>query len=163
LKDQIAAFAGFGPAPAYTSKSALDAQIGELYKRHSAPESRPYETSGTGLFKNLVEGPNQAQQRSDAKAAKYAARAKGDTEAEDIANRKLIATGISPVTLKKLQPGEDSQYFFSRLPEPDKLALINEKMTAEQFTHYVLQNHAITGKMDRSTLVKAWATRNVNQ
>jgi hypothetical protein len=163
LKDQIAAFAGFGPAPAYTSKSPLDAQIGELYKKHSAPESRPYETSGTGLVKNIVQGPNQAQQRSDAKAAKYAARAKGDTEGEDIANRKLIATGISPVTLKKLQPGEDSQYFFSRLPEPDKLALINEKMTADQFTHYVLQNHAITGKMDRSKLVKAWATRNVNQ
>lgn len=166
-KDTVAAYLGFGPAPAYTEKSGMEAQVSDLYKTHGAPASRPYEVSGTGLVKGLIEGQNTAQKRQDARMAKNLAIQQHDPEGEQAANRALIATGESPTAVKKQRPGEDTTYFFSRLPISDQTYLVGEMAKdkengAAKFKQYILQNREIH-KMARGQLMQQFYKQRVNQ
>jgi hypothetical protein len=156
-RDTVLSYAGFGPAPAYISRSAIQNRISHQYNEHVAPTSRPYEDSGSGLvqgiYRAVTDNPTQSEARRTARGELNRAMQEGDTEAAGVARRKLIATGMSPTTIGKLRPGESDVYMFSRLPLTIQRNLVGD-MSQDEWVRYVQHNKALVGKA-RVELIKA--------
>jgi hypothetical protein len=121
--DAYGSFLGFGPAPAYASKSALDNRIQFLFRKYVAPESRSH---------NVAEA---SKEKSDARTAYLGAMQRGDKVAQVEAARKLASLGVKTKEITKLQPGGPTLYMFSRLPPLDQKDLLL-KMQKEDFKKY---------------------------
>lgn len=166
-KDTIAAYLGAAPAPAYVNRPGLDGQIMNLYREHSAPSERPYEISGTGLVKSIFGGKNIAQQRQDARNAKFQAIQSGDKVAEQKANEALRSTGEGNNAIRNQRPGSDIPFFFSQLPITDQAILTKQlaqdtKDGRAQFNRLVITNRGIHGKVKRQ-LREEFDKESVNQ
>jgi hypothetical protein len=118
-RDVIMPVLGFGPAPAYASKSALENRIMYLFRRYVAPEAKSFETGAKSV------------EKSEARTAYLGAIQRGDQEAKLAAARKLAELGVATKEINKLQPGGSVQYMFQRLPAPDQKALLKQMSRAE--------------------------------
>ena len=116
-------FLGFGPAPAYASKSSMENRIMYLFKRHVAPEAKSFEV-----------GAN-SQAKSEARTEYLGAMQRGDKAAQMAAAQKLASLGVATKQINKLQPGGSTKYMFQRLPGPDQKALLGQ-MTQEEFREF---------------------------
>jgi hypothetical protein len=121
--DAYGSFLGFGPAPAYASKSALDNRIQYLFRKYVAPESRSYNVAENSL------------EKSKARTAYLGAMQRGDKPAQLEAAKKLASLGVTTKDITKLQPGGPTLYMFSRLPPLDQKDLLL-KMNKDDFKKY---------------------------
>lgn len=120
-RDVVLPFLGFGPAPAYASKSPLENRIMYLFRRYVAPEAKSFETGAKSV------------EKSEARTAYLGAIQRGDQAAKIAAARKLASLGVATKEINKLQPGGSVQYMFQRLPAPDQKELLLHHMTKEEF------------------------------
>lgn len=121
--DAYGSFLGFGPAPSYASKSALDNRIQYLFRKYVAPESRSYHVAEASL------------EKSKARTAYLGAMQRGDRPAQLEAAKKLASLGVTTKDITKLQPGGPTLYMFSRLPPLDQKDLLL-KMQKDDFKKY---------------------------
>ena len=94
---------GFGPAPAYASKSPIENRIGYLFGRFIAPQEKPFRES------------ENATARTEARTSYLGAIQRGDKEAIQKYAKEMAALGVKGSTINKLQPGGGIQYMFQRL------------------------------------------------
>lgn len=123
-KDVIMPFLGYGPAPAYASRSAIENQVTNLYTKHVAPSEKPYDDEGT------------TQKQQQLKQRYLAAVANGDRDNAAAARKELLETGYSPKSLAKLKPGGGTDYMFSRLPTADQQRLLSGASRADFMRFY---------------------------
>lgn len=123
-RDVVLPFLGFGPAPAYASKSPLENRIMYLFKRYVAPEAKSFETGAKSV------------EKSEARTAYLGAIQRGDDKAKMEAAKKLASLGVATKEINKLQPGGSMQYMFQRLPAPDQKELLLRHMSKEEFKTY---------------------------
>lgn len=114
---------GFGPAPAYASKSPIQNRIGYLYSEHVTPASKPFEQK------------EQMDKRREARDKYMIAKQKGDTEKVAEAAKELAALGVKPTSIAKMQPGTQDIYMFSKLPTQDQMAVL-QNANKEEFKRY---------------------------
>lgn len=127
--DVLGPMMGFGPAPSYASKSALENRIGHLFQEHVAAETKPFEFA------------EQAKLRADARTEYMGAIQRNDKEAIQASAMKLAQLGVTTKQMAKTQPGETMLYMYSRLPWSDQKALLKD-MQKDEFKRYFIR----TGK-----------------
>ena len=121
--DAVLPILGFGPAPAYASKDAIDNRIGYLFSKFVAPTEKPFREAEV------------AKDRAEARTAYMMARQSGNQPATQKAALELARLGVKSATISKLQPGGGMQYMFQRLPESQQTDLL-KSMNADQFKKY---------------------------
>lgn len=121
--DAVMPILGFGPAPAYASKDAIDNRISYLFNKFVAPQEKPFREA------------ENAQERSEARTAYMMAQQRGDRDATRAAALKLAQLGVRSSTIRKLQPGGGMQYMFQRLPQSIQVDLL-KSMDAAKFKEY---------------------------
>lgn len=158
------AYLGFGPAPKYISATPMENRINAQFSEEGTPTSKPYEYGAkTGLGRGLVQGairslandPLQSEARKTDRAALDRAGRAGDTDAALKARRDLIKNGgMSPRTASRLDPRQEFQYKFARLPGPTQEALARD-MTDAEFNKYVILNvNAGVQKVNKAKMMK---------
>ena len=143
-RDVVLPFLGFGPAPAYASKSPLENRIQYLFKRYVAPEAKSFETGAKSV------------EKSEARTAYLGAMQRGDQQAKIEAAKKLAALGVQTKEINKLQPGGSIQYMFQRLPAPDQKALL-KTMSKEEFKQFFPKaQKRLRGDPEVTALARHW-------
>lgn len=122
---------GFGPAPAYASKSAMDNRIQFLFRKYVAPEAKSFDVSA------------HSKERSEARTAYMGAVQRGDKDAQLVAARKMAELGITTKEISKLKPGGTTEYMYSRLPALDQAALLKQMSPQEFKVYYPKTNKKI--------------------
>lgn len=144
---QALSFAGFSPAPAYVSRSAIENRITHDYERYVAT-TKPYDSSGSGLVSSLLGAKSTQGYRTDAKGRLNAAVQSGDRAAEKQARADLADPEKGKMSSKvaaTMQPGTGDVYQFSRLPLEAQKSLVRD-MTAAEFRRYVGENKQVHGR-----------------
>ncbi len=122
-RDVVLPLMGFGPAPGYASKSAMENRIMYLFKQYVVPESKSFDVGA------------KAKEKSDARIAYLGALQSGDKAKQTAAALALGKLGVATRDINKLQPGGSLQYMFGRLPYPDQKNLL-ANMSKEEFRTY---------------------------
>lgn len=114
-------FLGFGPAPAYAERSALENRIRHYYTEFVAPLKKPYAAE------------ELADERRRAIEELKLARLKGDVEGAAKAKEKAIAAGAKSkyLTKSKLEV-PTTFYLFSKLPEETQRHLLQEMSPSDR-------------------------------
>lgn len=133
-RDKALAVAGFGPAPGYVSKDALQNRIQHLF----------YEGPGAAVKPYAMKERDQ-ERRNDMAIVRT-----GDPKAAQDARQRLFKSGVSPQLLTKELHESTDRYQFSRLDRAVQKSLIPQ-MSDEQFLKYL----PATGK-SRLELVQEW-------
>lgn len=110
--EEYMAYLGFGPAPAYAERSAIQNRITHLYQKSVAPEARPYEEEET------------THARMTARAKLLMAKQKGDPEEIAAAREAGRAAGLSLTYMNELGKISTDQRMFRRLPEKHQMAIL---------------------------------------
>lgn len=142
--DAYGSFLGFGPAPSYASKSALDNRIQYLFRKYVAPESRSHNVAEASL------------EKSKARTAYLGAMQRGDKDAQLEAAKKLAILGVKTKDIQKLQPGGPTQYMFSRLPPLDQKDLLLKMTPAEFKTYFPKAARKLRGDPEVAQLVQRY-------
>jgi len=143
-RDVVLPFLGFGPAPAYASKSPLENRIMYLFKRYVAPEAKSFETGAKSI------------EKSEARTAYLGAIQRGNQQAKIEAAKKLAALGVPTKEINKLQPGGSTQYMFQRLPAPDQKALL-KTMNRQEFKQFFPKSQKkLRGDPEIAALARHW-------
>lgn len=102
-------FLGFGPAPAYVDKTAVQNRIAYLFRNHVTPPSRPYE------------GVEKAKRRGDVRTEYLLAKNRGDRAGMAEAAQKYFKAGGSIRGLNNIQNGLGTDVtMFRQLPDEDQ-------------------------------------------
>lgn len=114
-------FLGFGPAPAYAERSALENRIRHYYTEFVAPLKKPYAAE------------ELADERRRAIEELKLARLKGDVEGAAKAKEKAIAAGAKSKYLTKSRLEVPTTfYLFSKLPEETQRHLLREMSPSDR-------------------------------
>jgi len=116
-------FLGYGPAPSYASRSALENRINALGRQFIYPNEKPFQENEN--FRQRLEAMTafkQAQQRQDRAAMGEAA-------------QKMATLGMSGPQIMKTRPEPSSPKTFQRLPESQQVNLL-KGMTKDEFKVY---------------------------
>jgi hypothetical protein len=119
----LLALAGFGPAPAYAEKSAMQNRIGHLYGEFVAPNLKPQERRET------------AEEVRGLRTAILDARANGDQDKLQEYYKRGRELGLSMSFMTNLGKIPTDVYLFSRLPDEQQISLIRQ-MTPGEKTRY---------------------------
>jgi hypothetical protein len=142
-KDVPLAYLGFGPAPAYVEKSAVQNRIAYLYGEHVAPASRPEEEEETSrermrartqLLRAIHDRTKAAAEGADQATVKKLS----DAVAE--ASRNARAAGYTPSAIARITSTPSDVSMFSRLPEADQRAILRQA-DDQEFERYVTHAH----------------------
>lgn len=119
-KSVALAFAGFGPAPAYAERTALENRIRKLYNTFVSPQKKPYAAEDADTAKREAKDElRMALQRGDATAAAEARKKARDAGAN--------SKGLTQSRLA--QPA--STYLFSRLPPEIQRSILQDASPEE--------------------------------
>jgi hypothetical protein len=119
------AYLGFGPAPGYANKDAMQNRISVLYNEHVAPGTRAYEDEAN------------TREKLKARADIMNARQSGDQDALSTAIRAGIKAGMKPPYIASIMKGEfGDQKMFKQLPTTDQMYLLHQA-TPEQLKRYL--------------------------
>jgi len=121
--DVIMPIMGFGPAPAYASKSATQNRISYLYNKYVAPSSKPYTES------------ENSKERADARNAYLMAQQKGDRTKMLESAQTMAKLGVKGQNIVKMRPGGNIEYMFQRLPESQQIDLMKQ-MDPKEFKEF---------------------------
>lgn len=117
------ALAGFGPAPAYASKTPVLNRLYHLFGEYVSPHERPMKE------REIMEG------RRDARNALAIAQRTGDQEGAAKAAQQLQQLGVSAAAMRKVKPGTQDIYMFTRLPYTVQTQFLKE-LSKEDFKRY---------------------------
>lgn len=115
--------AGFGPAPAYASKSQVQNKLAMLYNHYVSPNERP-----------LADRENM-EKRREARNELLMAKQKNDPEAINNAAQKLAELGVKAGNIRKVQPGDSDLYMYQRLPQSVQSRFLKE-LDKEDFVRF---------------------------
>lgn len=140
------AWAGFGPAPKYVSNDAWQNRINQLYFNNAGPRAYEYGDK-TGLGRGLVQGAArwaagdqlQSEQMQEGREHLNQGYARGDVDLQRQGRQEMVRAGISPRYGGRVQPGQEFQYKFQRLPLDQQRGLYRIMGEAERDT-YVRKN-----------------------
>jgi hypothetical protein len=119
-KGVFLSFLGFGPAPSYVEKTAIENHIQHLYGKYVAPSAKPYAAEERDRIKR------------EAKDELRLANQRGDVDAANAARKKAIDAGAKGKYLTASKLNQNSTYFlFSRLPEDIQRQVLEEASPAE--------------------------------
>ncbi len=121
--ETIRSFLGFGPAPAYASKSAVQNKLVKLYSHYVSPSERP-----------LADRENM-EARREARNALLMAKQKNDAEAINIAAQKLAELGVKAGNIRKVSPEGPDLYMYQRLPHSVQARFLKE-LEKEDFVKF---------------------------
>jgi hypothetical protein len=114
---------GFGPAPAYASRSPLENRIVSLFGQQVAPGEKPFSMA------------ENAKERAAARTQYIAAQQKGDSQLALDAAKKMRDLGMKAGAIKRLQPGENIKIMFGHLPPATQTDLL-KGMDKAEFREY---------------------------
>jgi hypothetical protein len=114
-QDVTLSYLGFGPAPSYATKNAVENRIAALFGEHGAAETKSEE---------LAEGRKAV---SEARMAIMLAKRSHDSEALQAAYEQGKKAGLSSKVMGKISPDSPMDvYMFGKLPEPDQRAILRD-------------------------------------
>jgi len=119
---------GFGPAPSYVEKSAMQNRIGYLYREHVAAVSKPQADEENSREKMAV------------RTAIMIAKRDKDQDMLGLAREKGKELGMSPKYMADIGKTPTDVYLFSRLPEDDQRSLLHGA-TPEETDRYLRHAH----------------------
>lgn len=151
-RDKVLSYAGFGPAPAYISKSAMQNRIGYAYDTYVAT-TKPYEQSGSGLISGMLGNKPPSEAVRMAMGALNRAAQDNDSTGMAAARQALIKAGMNPKTVGKVQPGLGDVAMFNRLPKEVQQSLAKD-MSQPEFVKYVATNSRVPGVL-RGQMIQA--------
>lgn len=117
------AMAGFGPAPSYAAKTPVLNRLYHLFSEYVSPHERPMKE------REIMEG------RRDARNELAIAQREGDPERAASAAQKLSDLGVSAAARKRVKPGTQDIYMFTRLPYTIQTQFLKE-LSKEDFRRY---------------------------
>ena len=127
-KDVALAYLGFGPAPSYAEKSAIQNRISFLYNEHVAPQSRTYQEGEV------------SHEKMRARTRLLQALHSKDPEAIKQAKAEAIKAGYSNAAVGAIGRTPSDVFLFSKLPEADQQAILHQA-TPEEFDRYISHAH----------------------
>jgi hypothetical protein len=127
-KDAVLAVLGFGPAPAYAEKSAIQNRISHLYNEHVAPQSRTYQEGEV------------SHEKMRARTRLLQALHSKDPEAIKQAKVDAIKAGYSVAAVGAIGRTPSDVFLFSKLPEADQQAILRQA-NAQEFERYIGHAH----------------------
>jgi hypothetical protein len=127
-KDVVLAVLGFGPAPAYAEKSAIQNRISHLYNEHVAPQSRTYQEGEV------------SHEKMRARTRLLQALHSKDPEAIKQAKAEAIKAGYSAEAVGKIGTVPSDVFLFSKLPEADQQAILRQA-NKDEFERYIGHAH----------------------
>lgn len=130
-KGAVLSYLGFGPAPAYVEKTALQNRIEYLYDQHVAPVSKPEEQGENTEDKMAVRQAILIAKRDHNSAGLTAAYARGR------------ALGMKPGYMMKVGSEPTDVYLFSRLPNEDQKAILMQATPAERSRYWAKAHGAV--------------------
>lgn len=136
-----AAIAGFGPAPAYASKSAALNRLSYLFQRYVAPHERPE------MERDVMEA------RHDARIALDVARQNKDAAAATRAAQRLVELGVGKKAMMSSNP---DVYMFTRLPYSIQTEFLKDLPPAEFKRYYPKANRNTRADREIQALAKAY-------
>jgi hypothetical protein len=128
---------GFGPAPAYVEKSAIQNRIEYLYDEHVAPASQPEENGENTEQKMAVRSAILIAKRDHDSAALQSAYAKG----------KEI--GLTPHYMQNVGVTPTDIYLFSRLPAEDQKAILLQADPEERNRYWPKASSAVKAALNQ--------------
>jgi hypothetical protein len=142
-KDVPLAILGFGPAPGYVEKSAIQNRIAYLYGEHVAPASRPEEEGETSRERmrartQLLTAIHD-RRKAIGEGADQATVKKLDNAVAE-ASRNARAAGYTPAGIARIISTPSDVSMFSRLPEADQRAILRQA-SDQEFERYVTHAH----------------------
>jgi hypothetical protein len=127
-KDVVLAVLGFGPAPAYAEKSAIQNRISHLYNEHVAPQSRTYQEGEV------------SHEKMRARTRLLQALHSKDPEGIKQAKADAIKAGYSAEAVGHIGRTPSDVFLFSKLPEADQQAILRQA-NAQEFERYIGHAH----------------------
>jgi hypothetical protein len=127
-KDAVLAVLGFGPAPAYAEKSAIQNRISHLYNEHVAPQSRTYQEGEV------------SHEKMRARTRLLQALHSKDPEAIKQAKADAIKAGYSVTAVGAIGRTPSDVFLFSKLPEADQQAILRQA-NKDEFERYIGHAH----------------------
>jgi N12 class adenine-specific DNA methylase len=121
---------GFGPAPSYVEKSAIQNRIGFLYREHVAPSSKPHADEENSVEKMAV------------RTAIMIAKRDKDWDMLNLARERGKAIGLSPKAMADVGKTPTDVYLFGRLPPDDQRAILRNA-TPEEQDRYLRHAHLL--------------------
>ena len=113
---------GFGPAPAYASRTETQNAVSRAYSA-SLPSNKSYELK------------ESSQLRREARDKLNLAILKNDPAARNAAAIELAKLGVKSDQIRKIQPGNQFYTMFQRLQTPEQVSLLRN-MSKEEFKKY---------------------------
>jgi hypothetical protein len=114
---------GFGPAPAYASRSPLENKIVSLFGDQVVPGEKPF---------NLAE---KNKERADARTRFIQAQQAKNEQGMMESAQKMASLGMKTAAIKRLVPGENIKIMFGHLP-PDTQEDLLRGMNKTEFLQY---------------------------
>jgi strawberry notch-like protein/NTP hydrolase family protein/inorganic pyrophosphatase-like protein/ADP-ribosyltransferase-like protein len=122
-KDVVASFMGFGPAPAYAEKTAIQNRIAHLFRDFATPE-----------FKAAEEEEN-SQAKMRVRSRILQAKQTGDQAALEVARAEGHKLGMKTEAMNKIGKEPSDVYMFSRLPEQKQIDVLH-MASPEEYQRY---------------------------
>jgi len=125
-RDVLMPLMGFGPAPAYASRDAIQNRISHTYRKYAAPSDRPFKEA------------EKMKERGDATIAYKQAVLSKDSKKISEAAQALAKLGMATDRIKKIQPGMELKNMFQQIGirTPSKQISLLKDMSPEQFRFY---------------------------
>jgi len=123
-KDVVLAALGFGPAPAYVEKSAIQNRISYLYNEHVAPQSKTYQEGEVSHEK--MRARTRLLMALQSKDPEQIKQAKADALKAGYSNNAVGAIGRIPSDV----------FLFSKLPPADQEAILRQA-SPKEFDRYI--------------------------
>jgi hypothetical protein len=114
------AYLGFGPAPAYAARTAIQNRIGYLYQNYVSPGAKPYQDDATTHDQQVAR--NQI----------LLAKQNKDQPALDAAIAEARKAGMKPQSIAAIGKEAGDQYMFQRLPQPHQMAILSQTTPDER-------------------------------
>jgi hypothetical protein len=118
---------GFGPAPSYANRSAMQNRIAYLYETRFGG-TRPYED------------PEVTTETRGARDRLLRAKQGGDPAAINAAAREALAAGLSRTYVKELGQVAGDQKMFKRLPQSDQINLLKQATPQERRRYWAFSS-----------------------
>jgi len=127
-KDAVLAVLGFGPAPSYAERSAIQNRISFLYNEHVAPQSRTFQEGEV------------SHEKMRARTRLLQALHSKDPEAIKQAKAGAIKAGYSNAAVGAIGRTPSDVFLFSKLPEADQQAILRQA-NKDEFERYIGHAH----------------------
>jgi hypothetical protein len=129
---------GFGPAPGYVEKSAVQNRIGYLYQQHVAPASKPHADE------------ENSQEKMAVRMAIMIAKRDRDASLMAQARERGRAIGLTPHYMASVGNEPTDVYLFSRLPADDQKSILSQATPDERDRYFKHAHKGVKQEINRA-------------